>query len=55
MENFLDPWKIFVQKFFDHRKIICASLLKMILYNKTNTSVESIKIYVSKSGAKSRL
>ena len=38
--------------FFDCGKILGLSLLKMKLCNKANTSAETMKIYISKSGAK---
>ena len=37
--------------FFDHGKIIFLSPLKITSSNKTNASVETIKIYISNPGA----
>ena len=41
-----------VEKFVDCEKITGLCLPKMKLHNKTNTNVETIKIYISKTGAK---
>ena len=45
----------FVWNFIDHGKIIGLSLLKMKLYNITNTNVKTTTIYISKSCAKTQL
>ena len=45
----------FALKFFDHGKVKGLSLLKMKLYNITNTSVKTTAIYISKSCAKTQL
>ena len=53
VENFLDHVKILVcGKVVDHGKIKGLSFLKTKSYNKTNSSVETIKIYISKSREK---
>ena len=41
-----------VEKFFEVGKTIGLGLLKMKLKNRTNASVKTIKIYISKSGTK---
>lgn len=53
VENFLDQRKIFAGKkrFFDRGKK-GLNLLKMKLIDKANTSVKTMKIYISRSGAK---
>ena len=43
---------LLAEKFFDRGKIIALCLLKMKSYNETNASVETINIYISKSGGK---
>ena len=48
----MEEKSLLAEKFFDRGKIIALCLLKMKSYNRTDASVETINIYISKSGGK---